>query len=98
MGKSRTSSPTLGKSRYSFFGHRLSDGQLLPINRRQEVSSNGTLVIRKVDSLSDGGTYMCLARNKQGHHDSKTVQIEVKGNLLYISFFCTNTLLYGYTT
>ena len=44
------------------------------------MSPNGTLVIRKVDNLSDGGLYMCMAKNKQGHHDSKTVQIEVKGN------------------
>ncbi|XP_071439149.1 cell adhesion molecule Dscam2-like [Hetaerina americana] len=54
------------------------DGQLLPINRRQEVSSNGTMIIRRVDSNSDQGSYACVARNKHGHSDRKTVEIDVK--------------------
>ncbi|XP_068082192.1 cell adhesion molecule Dscam2 [Anabrus simplex] len=54
------------------------DGQQLPINRRQEVSANGTLTVFRVDSTSDRGTYTCTARNKQGHQDSKSVQIEIK--------------------
>ncbi|XP_044016307.1 Down syndrome cell adhesion molecule-like protein Dscam2 isoform X2 [Aphidius gifuensis] len=54
------------------------DGQVLPTSRRQEVSSNGTLVLYNVDSSTDRGSYTCTAKNKQGHYDSKTVQIEVK--------------------
>ncbi|XP_048512285.1 Down syndrome cell adhesion molecule-like protein Dscam2 isoform X3 [Athalia rosae] len=54
------------------------DGQLLPTSRRQEVSGNGTLVLHHVDSSTDRGAYTCTARNKQGHSDSQTVQIEVK--------------------
>ncbi|XP_044591619.1 Down syndrome cell adhesion molecule-like protein Dscam2 isoform X3 [Cotesia glomerata] len=54
------------------------DGQVLPTSRRQEVSSNGTLVLHNVDSSTDRGSYTCTAKNKQGHYDSQTVQIEVK--------------------
>ncbi|GLG93649.1 Down syndrome cell adhesion molecule-like protein Dscam2 [Gryllus bimaculatus] len=55
------------------------DGQQLPVNRRQEVSANGTLTVRNVvDSDSDRGVYTCTARNKQGHEDSKSVTVEVK--------------------
>ncbi|KAG8238283.1 hypothetical protein J437_LFUL018191, partial [Ladona fulva] len=54
------------------------DNQFLPVNLRQEVAPNGTLIIRKVDSNSDKGTYACVARNKQGHSDRKTVEIDVK--------------------
>ncbi|KAK0162204.1 hypothetical protein PV327_008558 [Microctonus hyperodae] len=54
-------------------------GQVLPTSRRQEVSTNGTLVLHNVDSSTDRGSYTCTARNKQGHYDAQTVQIEVKG-------------------
>ncbi|XP_015126574.1 Down syndrome cell adhesion molecule-like protein Dscam2 isoform X1 [Diachasma alloeum] len=54
------------------------DGQVLPTSRRQEVSPNGTLILHNVDSSTDRGSYTCTARNKQGHYDSQTVQIEVK--------------------
>ncbi|XP_043281864.1 Down syndrome cell adhesion molecule-like protein Dscam2 isoform X2 [Venturia canescens] len=54
------------------------DEQPLPTNRRQEVSPNGTLVIRHVDSKTDPGAYTCTAKNKQGRLDSQTVHIEVK--------------------
>ncbi|XP_015600048.1 Down syndrome cell adhesion molecule-like protein Dscam2 isoform X2 [Cephus cinctus] len=54
------------------------DGQALPTSRRQEVSSNGTLVLHRVDSSIDPGVYTCTARNKQGNSDSQTVRIEVK--------------------
>lgn len=40
-----------------------------------------------MDNMSDGGSYMCLARNKQDQHDSKTVQIEVKGTSQFIYLF-----------
>ncbi|XP_046745786.1 Down syndrome cell adhesion molecule-like protein Dscam2 isoform X2 [Diprion similis] len=54
------------------------NGQLLPTSRRQEVSSNGTLVLHHVDSSTDRGAYTCTAKNKQGHASSETVIIEVK--------------------
>lgn len=67
----------------------LADGQILPTSRRQEVSQNGTLVLRQVDSSTDRGAYTCTAKNKQGRSDSQTIHIEVKGkvSLLHIYFF-----------
>ena len=63
-------------SKYKF----LTDGQMLPTNRRQEVSSNGTLILHGVDSNTDKGIYKCTAKNLQNRADSQTVHIEVKGN------------------
>ncbi|XP_067203911.1 cell adhesion molecule Dscam2-like isoform X2 [Linepithema humile] len=54
------------------------DGQILPTSRRQEVSTNGTLVLYRVDSSTDRGAYTCTAKNKQGRSDSQTIHIEVK--------------------
>ncbi|XP_039305921.1 Down syndrome cell adhesion molecule-like protein Dscam2 isoform X4 [Solenopsis invicta] len=54
------------------------DGQILPTSRRQEVSTNGTLVLHRVDSSTDRGAYTCTAKNKQGRSDSQTIHIEVK--------------------
>jgi hypothetical protein len=55
---------------------------LLPINRRHLVFSNGTLVIEKVQSGVDGGSYRCEATNKQGETAHGTAQITVMGKLL----------------
>ncbi|KAK0086036.1 hypothetical protein PV325_004017 [Microctonus aethiopoides] len=60
------------------YGSNVAYGQVLPTSRRQEVSTNGTLVLHNVDSSTDRGSYTCTARNKQGHYDAQTVQIEVK--------------------
>ncbi|EFN70076.1 Down syndrome cell adhesion molecule, partial [Camponotus floridanus] len=54
------------------------DGQILPTSRRQDVSANGTLVLHRVDSSTDRGSYTCTAKNKQGGSDSQTIHIEVK--------------------
>ncbi|XP_050450848.1 cell adhesion molecule Dscam2-like isoform X3 [Cataglyphis hispanica] len=54
------------------------DGQILPTSRRQDVSTNGTLVLHRVDSSTDRGAYTCTAKNKQGRSDSQTIHIEVK--------------------
>ncbi|XP_011345914.1 Down syndrome cell adhesion molecule-like protein Dscam2 isoform X3 [Ooceraea biroi] len=54
------------------------DGQILPTSRRQEVSTNGTLVLHRVDSSTDRGAYTCTAKSKQGRSDSQTIHIEVK--------------------
>ncbi|XP_021939407.1 Down syndrome cell adhesion molecule-like protein Dscam2 isoform X3 [Zootermopsis nevadensis] len=51
--------------------------RLLPINRRHLVFSNGTLVIEKVQSGVDGGSYRCEASNKQGSTARGTAQITV---------------------
>ncbi|KAM3964156.1 LOW QUALITY PROTEIN: Down syndrome cell adhesion molecule 1 [Aphomia sociella] len=49
------------------------DGRVLPINRKQKVFPNGTLVIENVERISDQATYTCVAKNSQGY--------SVKGNL-----------------
>lgn len=41
--------------------------------------SNGTLVIEKVQSGVDGGSYRCEATNKQGDTARGTAQITVMG-------------------
>ena len=56
--------------------------RLLPINRRHLVFPNGTLVIEKVQSGVDGGSYRCEATNKQGNTARGTAQITVMGKLL----------------
>ncbi|KAL0880929.1 hypothetical protein ABMA27_002096 [Loxostege sticticalis] len=49
------------------------DGRVLPINRKQKVFPNGTLVIENVERMSDQATYTCVAKNSQSY--------TVKGNL-----------------
>ncbi|XP_053612862.1 cell adhesion molecule Dscam1 isoform X46 [Plodia interpunctella] len=49
------------------------DGRVLPINRKQKVFPNGTLVIENVERISDQASYTCVAKNSQGY--------TVKGNL-----------------
>nr|XP_042900815.1 Down syndrome cell adhesion molecule-like protein Dscam2 [Parasteatoda tepidariorum] len=49
----------------------------LPINRRQEVFPNGTLIIQDVQRGVDDGTYKCKAWNKQGQNAYGTVRVHV---------------------
>ncbi|XP_068082078.1 cell adhesion molecule Dscam1 [Anabrus simplex] len=53
------------------------DGRVLPGNHRQTVSPNGTLTIENVQQKTDHGTYTCQARNRQGHSDRGSVEINV---------------------
>ncbi|XP_066598053.1 cell adhesion molecule Dscam2-like isoform X1 [Prorops nasuta] len=71
------------------------DGQVLPTSRRQEVSSNGTLVLHRVDSAIDRGAYTCTAKNQQGRSDSQTVHIEVKVPPMIAPFSSNMTLSEG---
>lgn len=66
--------------------------RLLPINRRHLVFSNGTLVIEKVQSGVDGGSYRCEATNKQGNTARGTAQITVMG-MLYKIILCLFIIL-----
>lgn len=49
--------------------------------------SNGTLVIEKVQSGVDGGSYRCEATNKHGNTARGTAQITVMGMLYKIIFY-----------
>nr|XP_050869854.1 cell adhesion molecule Dscam2-like isoform X10 [Vespula vulgaris] len=64
------------------------DTRVLPINRKQKVFPNGTLIIENVERMSDQATYTCVARNAQGYSARGTleVQVMVSPQLLPIAF------------
>lgn len=55
------------------------DGQLLPINRRQRVYTNGTLLIEQTQRAEDAGTYTCQAQNRQRHSARRDLEIQING-------------------
>lgn len=56
-----------------------SDGRQLPINRKQRVFQNGTLIIENVERSSDQATYNCVARNSQGFSARGNLEVQVMG-------------------
>nr|XP_050870201.1 cell adhesion molecule Dscam2-like isoform X50 [Vespula vulgaris] len=64
------------------------DTRVLPINRKQKVFPNGTLIIENVERMSDQATYTCVARNAQGYSARGTleVQVMVAPQILQFSF------------
>ncbi|XP_050054048.1 cell adhesion molecule Dscam2 isoform X18 [Aphis gossypii] len=64
------------------------DNRQLPINRKQKVFPNGTLIIENVERSSDQATYTCVARNAQGHtaKGNLEVQVMVRPKILPFSF------------
>ncbi|XP_025202778.1 Down syndrome cell adhesion molecule-like protein Dscam2 isoform X30 [Melanaphis sacchari] len=64
------------------------DNRQLPINRKQKVFPNGTLIIENVERSSDQATYTCVARNAQGHtaKGNLEVQVMVPPQILPFSF------------
>ncbi|XP_022241420.1 Down syndrome cell adhesion molecule-like protein 1 homolog [Limulus polyphemus] len=53
------------------------DGFQLPINHRQQVFSNGSIIVREVVRDSDQGTYTCSAISEDGDRDHEDVTIKV---------------------
>ncbi|XP_022815108.1 Down syndrome cell adhesion molecule-like protein Dscam2 isoform X26 [Spodoptera litura] len=53
------------------------DNRVLPINRKQKVFPNGTLVIENVERMSDEATYTCVAKNSQGYTAKGTLEVQV---------------------
>ncbi|PSN42210.1 hypothetical protein C0J52_11247 [Blattella germanica] len=53
------------------------DGTVLPMNRRQRVYSNGTLIIEHAQRQADAGTYTCQAQNRQKHTARRDVEVQV---------------------
>ncbi|KAF4532567.1 hypothetical protein B566_EDAN008491 [Ephemera danica] len=49
----------------------------LPLNRRQHVFPNGTLVIENVQREADPGIYTCMASNKQGRSAFQSLELSV---------------------
>nr|XP_024214189.1 Down syndrome cell adhesion molecule-like protein Dscam2 isoform X38 [Halyomorpha halys] len=64
------------------------DGRALPINRKQKVFPNGTLIIENLERLSDQATYTCVVKNSQGYTSRGTldVQVMVAPKLMPFSF------------
>ncbi|XP_076032140.1 cell adhesion molecule Dscam2-like isoform X4 [Oratosquilla oratoria] len=53
------------------------DGRTLPVNLRQNVHDNGTLVVSNVQKKIDSGSYTCTAKDKQGQQHSATASVQV---------------------
>ncbi|KAG5890613.1 hypothetical protein JTB14_005123 [Gonioctena quinquepunctata] len=53
------------------------DGRSLPINRKQKVFQNGTLIIENVERTSDQATYDCVAKNAQGYSARGSLEVQV---------------------
>ncbi|XP_054089324.1 cell adhesion molecule Dscam2 isoform X17 [Zeugodacus cucurbitae] len=64
------------------------DNRALPINRKQKVFPNGTLIIENVERNSDQATYTCVAKNAEGYsaRGSLEVQVMVPPHVLPFSF------------
>lgn len=55
------------------------DGQTLPLNRRQKVFPNGTLVVEQTQRGEDAGMYSCKATNRQRHAARREVDVQILG-------------------
>ncbi|XP_050520769.1 cell adhesion molecule Dscam2 isoform X20 [Daktulosphaira vitifoliae] len=53
------------------------ENRQLPINRKQKVFPNGTLIIENVERSSDQATYTCVAKNSQGHTAKGNLEVQV---------------------
>ncbi|CAH0555679.1 unnamed protein product [Brassicogethes aeneus] len=53
------------------------DNRLLPINGKQKVFPNGTLMIENVERTSDQATYVCVAKNSQGYSARGSLEVQV---------------------
>ncbi|XP_036333517.1 Down syndrome cell adhesion molecule-like protein Dscam2 isoform X25 [Rhagoletis pomonella] len=64
------------------------DNRALPINRKQKVFPNGTLIIENVERNSDQATYTCVAKNVEGYsaRGSLEVQVMVPPSIMPFSF------------
>lgn len=60
-----------------------SDNRALPINRKQKVFPNGTLIIENVERNSDQASYTCVAKNAEGFIARGAIEIEVMGKLMF---------------
>ncbi|CAH2009909.1 unnamed protein product [Acanthoscelides obtectus] len=52
-------------------------GSELPVDLRQKVQADGTLIIHPVEKKADSGVYTCWARNKQGHSARRSGEVNV---------------------
>lgn len=73
----RVSCPVAGYPIDSIVWER--DARTLPINRKQKVFPNGTLIIENVERQSDQATYTCVARNAHGYSARGNLEVQVMG-------------------
>ncbi|XP_067138856.1 cell adhesion molecule Dscam1-like [Centruroides vittatus] len=71
------------------------DGRELPLNERQQVFSNGTLILNDIARETDEGTYTCLANNKKGEETRADLIIRVTKKPVINSFSFPNVLAEG---
>jgi len=57
------------------------ENRVLPINRKQKVFPNGTLIIENVERNSDQATYTCVAKNAEGYSARGALEVEIMGKL-----------------
>lgn len=57
------------------------EGQTLPLNRRQKVFPNGTLIVEQTQRGEDAGTYTCQATNRQRHVARRDVEVQILGTV-----------------
>ena len=62
-------------------------GRVLPVNRRQQVFPNGTLIIENVQRSLDQGSYTCIAKNTQGFSAKGNLEVQVMGKFK-VSLIC----------
>lgn len=72
----------------SFF----SDNRALPINRKQKVFPNGTLIIENVERNSDQATYTCVAKNAEGYSARGSLEVQVMGKFFMYPFYRSHCL------
>ncbi|XP_076265884.1 Down syndrome cell adhesion molecule 1 isoform X17 [Rhynchophorus ferrugineus] len=70
------------------------DGRLLPINRKQKVFPNGTLIIENVERISDQATYVCVAKNSQGYNARGSLEVQVMVSPRITPFYFEDNPLY----
>lgn len=63
------------------------DNRALPINRKQKVFPNGTLIIENVERNSDQATYTCVAKNSEGYSARGALEVQVMGELFFATFY-----------
>lgn len=59
------------------------DNRALPINRKQKVFPNGTLIIENVERNSDQATYTCVAKNAEGYSARGALEVQVMGKQIF---------------
>lgn len=62
------------------------DSRTLPINRKQKVFPNGTLIIENVERQSDQATYTCLAKNSNGYSARGNLEVQVLGKFFFTHY------------